>query len=229
MNKESSLISQRWNEEYQKGRYDHAKPIRFITKIKDTLQKNQGDHTKGIGLYVGCGNGRNYIPLVDSGMNVLGIDISQVAIDELTQKIPRRSDKLACTDFLDFHSAKLLDYIIAIQVFQHGAEKTVARYFEKAFEMLKHGGLLFLRVNSESTQIYFKHSVIEHNSFGGLTVKYNEGPKKDLNTHFFSRKELEHVLCKNFQYLSKPHEDSASRLPPKTGTWSQWELVLKKK
>jgi hypothetical protein len=32
------------------------------------------------GLYIGCGNGRNYIPLSEAGLDLTGLDISVTAI-----------------------------------------------------------------------------------------------------------------------------------------------------
>ena len=35
------------------------------------------------GLYVGCGNGRNLLPLLDAGLDLTGLDISRQAIAQL--------------------------------------------------------------------------------------------------------------------------------------------------
>ncbi len=47
-------------------------------------------------------------------------------------------------------------------------------------DLLRRGGLLFLRLNSVSTQIRHAHTVIERNDFGGVTVGYQAGPKQGL-------------------------------------------------
>lgn len=224
---ENTQVSQRWDREYKKGkRYQNDPPIKFVNKIIKTLQKTQGI-SKGIGLYIGCGNGRNYIPLADSGLDILGIDISQVAIGQLLEKRPDFADRLQCIDFADFDSEETFDYIISIQVFQHGTERQTREYFQKSSALLKTGGLLFLRTNSASTDICLKHVVKETNADGGMTVCYAEGPKKNLDIHFYSQKELD-KLCKEFDHVLPACEDAQKRVPPKTGQWSQWELVLRK-
>ncbi len=225
--KENSLISKKWDKEYDAGRYQNEPPIEFISKIKQTIRKYQNIE-QGNGLYVGCGNGRNYIPLVKSDLNIVGIDISKVAIKQLEEKMPALSKKLHCVDFVNYNNKEPFDYIIAIQVFQHGTEKQIREYFEKVSQLLNPDGLLFLRVNSASTDIYFKHHIIETNSLGGITIRYLEGPKKDLDIHFYSIEELD-VLCKDFDCIILPYENITKRDPPKTGTWSQWELILQKK
>ena len=226
--KKDSVASQRWDKEYRGGRYHDESPIEFVSRIKEILEKNPGV-SKGRGLYIGCGNGRNYIPLADSGLDVFGIDVSQVAVRQLSEKRPDFADRLLCVDFTDFDSCKLFDYIISIQVFQHGTEERTKKYFEKVLEMLKPGGLLFLRVNSASTEIYFEHTVHQGNSTGGgLTIQYEAGPKKDLYIHFYSRQEIDRI-CEDFDLVVPMHESTTKRIPPETGSWSQWELALRRK
>ena len=40
------------------------------------------------GVYIGCGNGRNYVPLVDRGLDLVGLDVSLAAIRQLTARVP---------------------------------------------------------------------------------------------------------------------------------------------
>src|SRR6266480_5550060 len=83
-------------------------------------------------------------------------------------------------------SRPAFDYVIALQVFQHGAEADVTTYFTRVAALVRPGGLFFLRVNSASTQIYHAHTVVERNTMGGLTIRYDDGPKRGLLIHFFS-------------------------------------------
>ncbi len=85
-----------------------------------------------------------------------------------------------------------------------------------------------LRVNSASTDIYFDHEVAELDDAGGFTVMYKDGPKRGLDIHFYSRRELDR-LCADFEYIVAPYEQTADRDHPKTGTWSQWEAVLRRR
>lgn len=61
-----ALTAARWDAEYREGRYLQEPPIPFVEQILTVLL----DHRvmlPGIGLYIGCGNGRNYLPLVEAG------------------------------------------------------------------------------------------------------------------------------------------------------------------
>src|SRR5438876_12269945 len=72
------------------------------------------------GLYIGCGNGRNYLPLVDAGLNLYGLDVAPEALRVLARRRPAVSNHLICEDFAHFRSSIPFGYVIAIQVFQHG-------------------------------------------------------------------------------------------------------------
>ena len=220
----AELLAARWNSEYRAGRYVAERPLPFVDRTLSTLQAHPAA-ISGAGLYGGCGNGRNYLPLVAAGLTLHGLDVSREALDQL---IARRADlkpRLTCADFRDLEIGSPFDYLVAIQVFQHGVQADAESYFAKTAAMLKAGGLFFLRVNSASTEMYLRHTIIDRNDFGGLTIRYDEGPKSGLCVHFYSRPELLELARDRFQPLAGPREAVTARTPPKTGSWSQWEAV----
>ena len=221
------LIARRWDAEYRLGRYADDPPLRFVGEILDTLR---GDPVApdGIGLYVGCGNGRNYLPLIDSGLHLYGLDLSLESLRQLGQRRPGTSLPLICAEFGAFRSACPFHYLVALQVFQHGTEADVAGYFDHASALLRPGGLFFLRVNSVSTLIYHAHTVIERSALGGITVRYDAGPKTGLPVHFYSRAELLELTQERFQSVTGPCEDIIPRSAPKTGAWAQWEGIWRR-
>jgi SAM-dependent methyltransferase len=184
----ADLIGARWDDEYRGGRYEEEAPLTFVSDILETLQ-SQGDVWNGVGLYVGCGNGRNYLPLVDAGARLRGLDVSEEAIRRLRSRRPGQSLPLAVGDFRSSEPAGF-DYVIAIQVFQHGDDEDSSRYFANAAAAVRPGGLFFLRVNSATTEVYHRHTVLGINRHGGFTIRYEEGPKQELPVHFYSGEEL---------------------------------------
>src|ERR1700750_2950699 len=64
-----------WDAEYRRGRYASEPPIAFVETIL-TMLRAEPALWGGRGLSVGCGNGRNYLPLVDAGATLDGIDLS---------------------------------------------------------------------------------------------------------------------------------------------------------
>ena len=221
---DSGSVSHSWNQEYRRGRYRSEPPIPFVNRILDVL-RDRAEIKKSRGLYVGCGNGRNYVPLLDAGLNLFGLDVSLEALRQLKADHPHISPRLIHADFNDFESASPFGYIISIQVFQHGTEEMARSMFFRAADLLKKGGLLFVRVNSASSQVYYSHQIIERTDLGGFTVRYEEGPKAGLAVHFLSLNELEDMLRQWFTVLEPVAEQVMPREAPKYGSWAQWESV----
>ena len=144
--------SESWDREYRQGRYVAEPPVPFVHRILKAPGRRPEVRT-GIGFYIGCGNGRNYIPLCDAGLDLLGLDVSGEALQQLRSVRPDIAHRLIHSDLADFEPDSLFDYVIAIQVFQHGLEDTVRSMFARAAGMLKDGGLLFVRVNSASSEV----------------------------------------------------------------------------
>ena len=218
--------STRWDELYRGVRCAQDPPIPFVKKILSTLETHS--LLENTGLYIGCGNGRNYLPLVNSGLNLFGLDFSDVALRQLAAREPDVSDLLIHADFRGFHSCHLFNYIIAIQVFQHGFHADVASYFTKVRAILPTGGLFFLRVNSATTQIYRQHTISEQNRFGGKTIIYQAGPKQGLPIHFYSKQELTNLTGEGFEIVDELREVYTYRAPPEKGFWSQWEGIWRR-
>ena len=224
----TSVLGSRWDDEYEHGRYEGEPPLPFVQDILATLRA-EDEMWRDVGLYVGCGNGRNYLPLVDAGANLRGLDVSAEAIKRLAARRPGEPLSLSVGDFRSYRSDRLFGYLVAIQVFQHGDEEGVSRYFANVTETLRPGGLFFLRVNSSATDVYERHVVTGRNRFGGFTVRYDEGPKRGLDVHFYSREELLARARDTFDLVMPPRQDVIHRSPPKTGSWAQWVVIWRRR
>lgn len=210
-----------WDSEYLKGKYLGDEPIDFVYQIITTLKSRKLIDNKG--LYPGCGNGRNYLYLFNAGLNIDGLDISTVAINQLKNKLPQA--KLSVDDFMKI-SNKRYSYIVSIQLFQHGNFEQTENLFNKAYKMLLTGGLLFLRVNSINTQIKEKYEIFEHTKMGGLTIKYLSGPKKGMLIHFYTKQEINYITSEKYKIIQPIKEDYIKR--DDLTSWSQWEIILQK-
>ncbi len=221
-NLKRDLAAQRWDTEYRHGRYVDEPPVPFVDTILTVLDRYPSCR-QGTGLYIGCGNGRNYLPLVNAGLNLFGLDLSAESLRQLAERHPASAERLLCCDLRDYTPPAPLSYIIAIQVFQHGTEPDVNSYFAKVASLLQPGGLFFLRVNAASTQIYHDHHILERNAYGGITICYQDGPKRDLPIHFYAENELTHLTASTFTPVTALKENITIRTAPKTGFWAQWE------
>lgn len=224
----TDAIGERWDDEYRRGRYDAEPPLPFVRTIVQALQATPGTQ-RDVGLYVGCGNGRNYWPLVEAGANLEGLDVSEEAIRRLTARHPDRGACLRIGDFRCYERAAPLGYLVAIQVFQHGGSEDVRRYFARVATVLRPGGLFFLRVNASTTEVYHPHTLVERNEHGGFTVRYEAGPKTGLLVHFYAWNELLALTTEHFDLVWGPREDVVRRAPPQRGTWSQWEAIWRRR
>lgn len=226
MNKGLNLVSQKWDDAYLSGKYANEKPIPFVSDILTTLKTY--NLFNGYGLYAGCGNGRNYIPLVDAGLQLAGLDISTKALGQIKSKLPKNHNQLINDNFLEYETSGLFDYLVSIQVFQHGTEEETTQYYSKTASLLKPGGLFFLRVNSTKTQIVRSHTIIDTNIYGAKTITYTDGPKQELSIHFFSKNELEHITQDLFETVMPLREVVMDRELPEMGQWVQWEGIYRK-
>jgi cyclopropane fatty-acyl-phospholipid synthase-like methyltransferase len=222
-----ALAAQRWDDEYRSGRYVGEPPLPFVERILDAVRAQLGT-APGKGLYVGCGNGRNFIPLVSAGLDLYGLDVSAEALRQLGARRPDLRARLIHANLLDWQPSAPLALLIAIQVYQHGDDRDATTYFQRSAELLSPGGLFCLRVNSTTTEIVYRHRIIERNLYGGFTIEYLEGPKHGLPIHFYTLAELEMRTADHFEPVAPLREDATRRTPPQTGSWVQWEAIWRR-
>lgn len=222
---DSALAAVRWDEQYRAGRYVGEAPVAFINAIAQTIRSLSVDQPV---LYIGCGNGRNYVPLVEEyGLDLFGLDISATAIESLRGRMPERANQLIHGDISTLPDGMTFGAVIGIQVFQHGTEAETYAHLRSAIGVLRPGGLFCVRVNAVGTEIEYRHRVVETNAAGGFTIEYQDGPKQGLNVHFFARAEIE-SLTNDLKPIVALDVQRTERKPPAAGHWDQWEGIWQK-
>lgn len=216
-----------WDAEYRSGRYVDDGPVPMVGRITDTLSKRGLSAARGV--YLGCGNGRNYVPLLEAGLALDGVDVSPVAVAALLARAPRLRGgaSLTCGDLMDLGPAAPYAYVVAIQSLMHGTASEVARRFGKVDSLLAPGGLLFLRINTAASEVAHAHDVLEETPPGGRTVRYSGGARDGLIIHFFTEAEISSLLP-GYSRVGRPTEHVVPRTPPEGGQWTQLETVLQK-
>lgn len=177
-------------------------------------------------FYVGCGNGRNYLPLVDAGLDLVGLDVSHTAINQILEKEPQRRGRLICGDLGAMAQGLKYPVVIGIQVFQHGDRGEAHSHIEAAKSRVAERGLFCIRVNAAGTDIEHKHEVVEEDADGGFTIRYLQGPKEGLLIHFFAREELTSLFA-GWDEVLPVRIDENWRKPRARGRWLQWEAIWK--
>jgi Methyltransferase domain len=214
-----------WDREYAVGRYQDEPPLPFVADILAAAAEQDLLGTPG--LYIGCGNGRNYLPLVAGGLELVGIDISATAIAQLAERAPERRKYLVCGDLTALPSGVTYSLVIGIQVFQHGDRARSHEHMRAAQARLVPGGLFCVRVNAVDTDLEYAHDVVEREADGGFTVRYRDGPKRGLDIHFFGGAEL-NALFNGYEAVLAPRLGRTWRTPRTRGQWSQWEGIWRK-
>jgi hypothetical protein len=209
-----------WDREYAGSRYRDEPPVAFVTDILAAARR------AGLasGLYIGCGNGRNYEPLVRGGLDLTGLDISDVALRQLSARMPERRGSLVHGDLSALPGQARYGIVVGIQVFQHGDTEAAHAHLRAAQARVAVGGLMAVRVNAAGTDIAFAHQVTGRND-DGLTIRYLDGPKAGLEIHFFGEAELRGLFATGFEPVMPLRAQITRRQPPEIGQWTQWEGI----
>jgi SAM-dependent methyltransferase len=212
-----------WDAQYAAGRYSGERPVEFVADILAAAR--HADLIGCPGLYVGCGNGRNYLPLVAGGLDLVGLDISATALDQLAARAPGCRDRLVHGDLSALPPEATYSLVTGIQGFQHGDRYTAHATIRAAQRRVAPGGLFCLRVNAAGTDVAYKHEVVQREADEGFTLRYLDGPKRGLLIHFFSEDELASLFGEAFRPVLPLRLHRTWRKPPGRGQWSQWEAI----
>jgi hypothetical protein len=213
-----------WDDQYRNGRYVGEPPVAFVKDILEASRAaNLSDQS---GVYIGCGNGRNYVPLLAGGLDLVGLDTSRVAITQLAERLPDRRSKLIVGDISALSADARFAVVIGIQVFQHGNRGCAHEHIQAAQDRVARGGLFCLRVNAIGTDVEQEHEQTELGVDRGYTIRYLQGPKSGLDVHFFSESELA-LLFDGWNPVLALRPQVTWREPPGRGQWTQWEAIWK--
>jgi SAM-dependent methyltransferase len=211
-----------WDAEYRAGRYAAGRPVAFVSDILACVADI--GLPEGRGIYIGCGNGRNFVPLVEGGLDLIGLDVSSAALEQLAERLPSRASDLRRGDLGTLEPEAMFSIVVGIQVFQHGRQAEAHAHISQAARRVLPGGLICIRVNAADTDVAHRNRVVERNDDGGFTVVYEEGPKAGLAIHFFAEPELSHLLSEFAPVL--PLRAVATPRHDATGSrWVQWEGI----
>jgi SAM-dependent methyltransferase len=218
-------VAEAWDLEYAAGRYRDELPLPFVADVVSAVREY--DLLGVEGVYVGCGNGRNYLPLVQAGLDLVGLDVSAAALARLAERAPDHRARLIHGELSALPAGTTYSVVVGIQVFQHGDRASAHEHIRAAQARLAPGGLFCLRVNAVGTELEYDHDVVERDHDGGFTVRYRAGPKQGLLIHFFADSGLE-ALFAGYELVLVPRLSQTWRVPPERGQWSQWEAIYRK-
>ncbi len=107
-------------------------------------------------LDLGCGNGRNAIPLAQMGCLVTGVDVSQVALDLLREKAQKEGVFIETVKGditrLPFQS-EIFDLALCYNAVFNGDKSIIERSFGEAKRALKSGGFFLVTLRSTKNPV----------------------------------------------------------------------------
>lgn len=140
--------------------YDLLKPHESMDEV---IQFFHAKNIKRV-LDLGCGIGRNTIPLIYEGFTVIGIDSSSIALCQLQKQL----DQLQLNAKLirgKFQSIPIknnsVDAVISVQTLNHGTEAEVKKGISEISRVLHPGGLIFITVPGRLAHGKVRHCLVK--------------------------------------------------------------------
>jgi SAM-dependent methyltransferase len=150
-----------WNAYYNENPPKND-PSDFAKSILEYLQ--QGKHL----VDLGCGNGRDTLFFQEKGINVLGVDRSQIAIDALKSiTAALKNAEFLCDDFIDnplIYNRKY-DYFYSRFTIHSITEDEQNILLSNVYNSLNNGGLFFIEVRGIHDDIYGKGENAGRNAY----------------------------------------------------------------
>ena len=147
-------VKNKWNNIYKNEKetyqyYNIFEPHENMAKVISDIKNKIPKKTKDIRvLDVGCGVGRNTLPLIEAGFDVYAFDSAPEGI-KILQDIINDKNKKAHLDILDFtkelpYETDFFDVVISVQVLQHGYEEEIKSSIEEISRVLNSNGIIFI-------------------------------------------------------------------------------------
>lgn len=163
MNSDYSRDTGYWNEIYKQESIS-LQPSLFAKFVLEQLEKGRKL------LELGCGNGRDCLFFLKNGMQVTGVDASDVAIGLLNKKVSHEDSNKAwfvCDDFVSSSFLKTMqfDYIYSRFTLHAINEKQETELLNNVYGALKNGGEVFIEARSIRDPLYGKGTLVGKHSY----------------------------------------------------------------
>ena len=118
-------------------------------------------------LDIGCGNGRDSLFFMENGIEVVGIDASQVAIKTLNDKYRDNKGIFVCDDFVRANAIyqRQYDYCYSRFTLHAISEKQQVELFDNIKGALKLDGKVFIEARSINDDLYGKGKKVGKHSY----------------------------------------------------------------
>lgn len=165
-----------------------SQPTRILAAY---LDENPLNH--GVALDLGCGEGRDTIPLLKRGLKVTAVDKSPAGIEKLLKRVEAENiskDMLAteACDVLNFNwTVNHYDLIVGVTLLDHLDKIQGLTIAMKIVEATKKGGIIFMEVHTDRDP--------------AVTRKDPVSEFSDAIEHYFGANELFDIFSKHLRVL----------------------------
>lgn len=182
MDDKTRFNQDRWIEIYEKTNFGNRYPSSYLVSVYHRIIKEHLPKTKERArvLDFGCSFGANSSMLLDCGLDVYGVDISEEAIKYCTEKKGFDSEKFIACDILsdecklkDVYSEKF-DLIIASEILYYFSSADLDRILHLFNKFLKRDGVIYANMPGYS-YAYLQNGANPPDFRGG--GKYDKGRK----------------------------------------------------
>jgi len=212
MNKTKNNQSSDWNRIYQKPSqyryYNLFKPHPDLKRVIGHFKKRNVIKV----LDLGCGLGRNFIPLARFGFNVTGIDQAPNAIKKLKTVMSKENinGEALIGNFQNLLFAdESFDAVISIQTINHGYQDGVEKGIAEIERVLCSGGSIFVTVPGRIAKGEIRYSLVKTAQKVSDRVYIPTVGKEKGIPHFIFNKELIKKMFSGFNinFLWKDKKD----------------------
>ncbi|WTW99682.1 class I SAM-dependent methyltransferase [Streptomycetaceae bacterium NBC_01309] len=215
-----------WDREYAQDRFLDLPPDPFVADILGAAWSH--GLLPGPGIYIGVGNGRNYFPLVEAGLDLVGLDISAVGLAAIRERAPGHYARLVHGDLSVLPAGETFPVVIGLNVFHHGDRDTAHAHISGALECVAPGGLFCVRVNAAGTAPSRPAEVAAEYDDGSVTYRYlPEDGMPRLLSHFFTEEALASLL-EAYEPVLPLALDDTDIATGRPGNWRRWQGVYRR-
>lgn len=178
-----------WGDKEAQAWYPDEQIIRFLARYiakKTGIESNQVRYLKNqipVGLDLGCGTGRNLLPMCELGINSFGFDLSPVAINFTNEWLKSKKFKanLSHGDISALpYPNDFFDFVICHGVMDHMTKKTRDEGLIEISRILKPEGLFFFSLISKKDSAFGYGRPLESD-----TWLIQDGFEKNIPQAFF--------------------------------------------
>lgn len=224
--RQTALAAAFWDGQYADGRFLDMPADPFV----DLVLAAAADHglLPGPGLYIGVGNGRNYFPFVEGGLELVGLDVSAVGLDAIRERAPEHADRLVHGDLSALPDGQVFPVVVGLNVFHHGDRDAAHAHIRDALERVAPGGLFAVSVAATGSKTSRPTELATDHEDGSYTLRYlQEDGLPPILSHFFTESALEQLLAA-YEAVLPLRLDDTDAATGRPGDWLRWQGVYRR-